>query len=101
MDQDRLSGSTKNLVGKVEEGFGRASGDAETQAHGQMKQAERSVQELYGQAKDSAADAVAAIRNMPASAEDTVRHYIENRPYTTVAIALALGWLLGRAHRPF
>ena len=42
-----------------------------------------------------------AVRKMPGSVEDTLRHYIENRPYTTVAIALALGWLIGRSHRPF
>jgi uncharacterized protein YjbJ (UPF0337 family) len=101
MDQDRPSGTAKNLGGKVEEGFGRTTGDAETQAHGQMMQAEGSVQDLYGHAKDSAADAVAAVRKMPASAEDTLRHYIENKPYTTVAVALTLGWLLGRTHRPF
>jgi uncharacterized protein YjbJ (UPF0337 family) len=101
MDQNEISGTAKNLGGKVEEVFGRTIGDAETQAHGQMTQVEGSVQDLYGQAKDSAADAVAAVRKMPASAEDTVRHYIENRPYTAVAIALALGWLLGRTHRPF
>jgi uncharacterized protein YjbJ (UPF0337 family) len=101
MDHDQVSGTAKNLGGNVEESLGCAIGDAETQAHGQMTQVEESVQDLYGQAKDSAADAAAAVRKMPASAEDTVRHYIENRPYTAVAIALALGWLLGRTHRPF
>jgi len=25
---------------------------------------------------------------------------IETRPYTAVAVALGLGWLLGRTHRP-
>jgi ElaB/YqjD/DUF883 family membrane-anchored ribosome-binding protein len=29
-----------------------------------------------------------------------VRNTIENRPYTAVAIALGLGWLLGRMDRP-
>jgi ElaB/YqjD/DUF883 family membrane-anchored ribosome-binding protein len=41
------------------------------------------------------------VGKMPASLEDTIRHYIQNRPYTTAAIALALGWLIGRSHRPF
>ena len=60
-----------------------------------------SIQGLYSQAKHSAADSIDAVRKMPGSVEDTLRHYIENRPYTTVAIALALGWLIGRSHRPF
>ena len=80
MDENRLSETAKNLGESVEEG---------------------SVQGLYGQAKHSAADSIDAVRKMPGSVEDTIRHYIENRPYKTVAIALALGWLIGRSHRPF
>ena len=100
MDENRLSGTAKNLGGKVEEAFGRATGDAGIQAHGQMHQAEGSVQDLYGQAKDAAGEAINAVGKMPASFEDTIRHYIQNKPYTTAAIAFALGWLVGRSHRP-
>jgi ElaB/YqjD/DUF883 family membrane-anchored ribosome-binding protein len=56
---------------------------------------------LYGQAKDAAGEAINAVGKMPASFEDTIRHYIQNKPYTTAAIAFALGWLVGRSHRPF
>ena len=101
MDENRVSGTAKNLGGKVEEAFGRATGDTRTQAHGQMRQAEGSVQDLYGQAKDATGQAISAVGKMPASFEDTIRHYIQNRPYTTAAIAFALGWLVGRSHRPF
>jgi ElaB/YqjD/DUF883 family membrane-anchored ribosome-binding protein len=58
-------------------------------------------EERIGQAKDAAGEAINAVGKMPASLEDTIRHYIQNRPYTTAAIALALGWLIGRSHRPF
>ncbi len=34
------------------------------------------------------------------SFEARLRTVIEEQPYTAVAIALALGWLLGRTHRP-
>jgi uncharacterized protein YjbJ (UPF0337 family) len=101
MDENRTSGAAKNLGGKVEEGFGRVTGDAKTRAQGQMKQAEGSIQDLYGQAVDAAEDTIDAVRKMPASLDDTIRHYIENKPYTTAAIALGLGWLIGRSHRPF
>ncbi len=101
MDENSLSGTAKNLGGKVEEAFGRATGDARTKAHGQMHQAEGSVQDLYGQAKDAAGEAINAVGKMPASFEDTIRHYIQIKPYTTAAIAFALGWLVGRSHRPF
>ena len=39
-------------------------------------------------------------RYTTSSLEDVVRDTIENQPYTAVAIALGLGWLLGRRHRP-
>ena len=49
MNQDRLVGTAKNLGGKVEEGFGKATGDASTEASGKMKQVEGDLQDLYGQ----------------------------------------------------
>jgi uncharacterized protein YjbJ (UPF0337 family) len=101
MDENRISGTAKNLGGKIEEVFGRATGDTKSQAHGQMKQVEGDAQELYGQAVDSASDAITAVRKMSGSVEDTLRDYIENNPYTAAAIALGLGWLIGRSHRPF
>jgi uncharacterized protein YjbJ (UPF0337 family) len=100
MDENRATGTAKNLAGKAEEGLGRVTGDARAKVQGQAKQAEGGVQDLYGQAVDAAGDAVDAVRKMPASLEDTVRHYIEERPFTTAAVALGLGWLLGRTHRP-
>src|ERR1700731_1487205 len=101
MDENRISGAAKNLGGKMEEGFGRATGDAKTRVQGQVRQAEGSIQDLYGQAVESAEDAIDAVRQMPASVDDTIRHYIESNPYTTAAIALGIGWLIGRSHRPF
>jgi uncharacterized protein YjbJ (UPF0337 family) len=101
MDENRISGTAKQMGGRVEEGLGRATGDAKTQVHGKMKQVEGGAQDLYGQAVDSAGDAVAAVRKMSGSVEDALRDYIENNPYTTAAIALGLGWLFGRSHRPF
>ena len=101
MDENRISGTANKLRGKVEEGIGLVTGDAKTKTQGQMKQAEGSIQDLYGQAVDAAQDSMDAVRKMPASLDDTIRHYIENNPYTTAAIALGLGWLIGRLHRPF
>ena len=102
MDDNSTSGAANKYAGKLEEGFGRATGDAKTRVQGQMKQAEGSIQELYGQAVDSAEDAIDAVRQMPGSVDDTISgHYIETNPYTTAAIALGLGWLIGRSHRPF
>jgi uncharacterized protein YjbJ (UPF0337 family) len=96
-----MSGAAKKFGGNMEEGSGRATDDAKTRVQGQMRQAEGSIQELCGQAVDSAEDAINTVRQMPASVDNTIRRYIESNPYTTAAIALGLGWLIGRSHRPF
>ncbi|MFZ0115144.1 MAG: CsbD family protein [Xanthobacteraceae bacterium] len=101
VDENRLSGTAKKLGGKIEDGLGRVTGDAKTQAQGPLKQAAGDIQDLYGQAIDSAEDGIESAKMTATSAEDTMRDFIENRPYTTAAIALGLGWLIGRSHRPF
>jgi uncharacterized protein YjbJ (UPF0337 family) len=100
MDEHRLKGAARNLGGNVEEGFGRATDDTKSQVQGVIDQAQGTAENLYGQAKDAASDAAEGVRKAEISFEDTLRHTIETKPYTAVAIALGLGWLLGRTHRP-
>jgi uncharacterized protein YjbJ (UPF0337 family) len=99
MTDDRISGSAKNIGGQVEEGFGRATGDVKMQVQGKARQAEGALQDLYGQAKETAADAAEAIRESADEAGDFLRTTIEERPYTTAAIALGIGFLIGRFSR--
>jgi len=68
----------------------RAIRDAKKQA-GEVSDA---AQDLYSQTVDSASQTAGSF-------ERVLRNTIEKQPYTAVAIALALGWLLGRMHRPF
>ena len=65
------------------------------------------AEDLYGLARDNAlhvADAaersMKVARNTASSFGALVRCNLENQPYTAVTIALGLGWLLGRTHRP-
>jgi uncharacterized protein YjbJ (UPF0337 family) len=39
MDEDRISGTARNVGGKIEEGVGRLTGDARTQIQGKLDQA--------------------------------------------------------------
>jgi ElaB/YqjD/DUF883 family membrane-anchored ribosome-binding protein len=65
-----------------EQGFDRAMGEAKRQA-------------------SNVADAAStAARKTASSFETAARDIIEKQPYTAVGIALAVGWLLGRIHRP-
>jgi ElaB/YqjD/DUF883 family membrane-anchored ribosome-binding protein len=84
--------------------FNRALGDAKKQAGGVADAFTDAAQDVYGQARDSAADvadtATKAARQTVNSFEAAIRNTIENQPYTAAAIALGIGWLLGRMHRP-
>ena len=66
-----------------------------------QREAEGRMQQSYRQAQESAAETVEAARVVSDPVEDSLRDFIENKPYTTAALALAVGWIMGRAHRPF
>ena len=51
MDQDRVTGTSKTVGGKIEEGVGRMTGNAQTQLEGSAKQVAGAAEDLYGQAK--------------------------------------------------
>lgn len=102
MNEDRFTGAAKNLGGKVEEGVARAAGDVKTQLQGKARQIEGEIQDFYGQAKETAANAAEAVRESASEADDFLRTTIEQRPYTAAAVALGIGYLIGRfAHRDY
>jgi uncharacterized protein YjbJ (UPF0337 family) len=89
MTDDRISGTAKNVGGKVQEGFGSLTGDRSQVAKGKAKQVEGAVEDIYGQAKDTASD-------IATQADDILRQYVENKPYTAAFACLALGFVIGR-----
>jgi ElaB/YqjD/DUF883 family membrane-anchored ribosome-binding protein len=84
--------------------FSHAVGDARKQASDVADAFTDAAHDVYGQARDSAADVVdaanKAARHTMGSLEKAIRNTVETQPYTAVAIALGIGWLLGRMHRP-
>ena len=106
MNEDRFAGTARNVGGRVEQGFGRAVGDTKIEIEGKMKQATGTAQDLYGQAKDAAGDAYGQVKEVAGDAtrsvqqhaapmEEFLRNAIESRPYTSVAVALGIGWFIG------
>jgi uncharacterized protein YjbJ (UPF0337 family) len=93
MDENRIEGTARNLGGKAQEGLRKVTGNARAQAEGLANQAAGAAQDLYGQAADTA-------RETASSFEKVLRHTIETQPYTSALVALGIGWLLGRMHRP-
>jgi hypothetical protein len=49
---------------------------------------------------DLASEAAGTARDTASSFEKLLRNTIETQPYTTAFVALGIGWLLGRMHRP-
>jgi ElaB/YqjD/DUF883 family membrane-anchored ribosome-binding protein len=84
--------------------FNRALDDARKQAGDVADAFTGAAQDVYGQARDSAADvagtAGTAARKTATSFEHAFRNTIETQPYLSAAIALGIGWFLGRMHRP-
>ena len=72
MDKDRIAGTAKDFAGKVEGAVGGMAGDTRTQASGRSREAEGTVQNLYGQAKDAARDATDAAVGMAKDAYDNL-----------------------------
>ena len=93
MDENRLEGTVRNLGGKAQEGAGRITGNVKTQAEGMANQAAGAAQDAYGQAADVA-------RAGAVNFDQWFRNAIETQPYTSALVALGIGWLLGRMHRP-
>ncbi len=84
--------------------FNRVLGDAKKQASGVAEAVTDAAQDVYGQARESAADVVdtasRAARTTAGSFAQALRDTVEHQPYVAVAVALGVGWLLGRMHRP-
>jgi uncharacterized protein YjbJ (UPF0337 family) len=93
MDENRVEGTARKYGGRVQEGVGSMTGDAETRVEGAMKDAAGTAQQLYGQTADVA-------RETATTVDAWLRNAIETQPYATAIVAVGIGWLLGRMHRP-
>jgi len=105
MDKDRITGAAKDVAGKVEGAFGRATGDASTEASGRAREAAGAVQNLYGQAKDAARDigdaaseyakdAMDAGSDMYRDGNKAVASAVREQPLGSLLIAGAVGFAL-------
>jgi uncharacterized protein YjbJ (UPF0337 family) len=56
--EDRIKATAKNLEGKAQEALGNVTGDPETQAEGQAKQAEARLRHTAENVKDTVKDAL-------------------------------------------
>jgi uncharacterized protein YjbJ (UPF0337 family) len=101
MNEDRIAGTVRNLGGKVQEGVGKVTGNAATEARGLVNQAAGAVQDAYGQAVDVAAEGAATVKQAAVESHDFLKKFVEENPHTATLIAVGVGFFLGyAAHRP-
>lgn len=99
MNKHQMAGTAKSAAGNVEEGLGRLSGDVEAQAHGKTNQVKGELEKAYGHAKDTALDAAGTVGEGAGDAGSYLHATIKEHPYTTAAVALGLGFIIGRIGR--
>jgi uncharacterized protein YjbJ (UPF0337 family) len=56
MNKDQAKGSAKDVAGKAQEKFGKATGSEEQQVKGMAKQAEGKTQKQFGDVKEHVKD---------------------------------------------
>jgi uncharacterized protein YjbJ (UPF0337 family) len=101
MDETHIAGTAKKRGAKVEEEFGRATGDTATQLKGAANRMRGAAQDFYGEVLDASSELAGVAAGQASTFGTRLRRFIETQPYTAVAIAAGLGWLLGRTNRPF
>ncbi|WP_398481067.1 CsbD family protein [Tardiphaga sp.] len=103
MDKDRIAGAAKDAAGKIESVVGKATGDERTEISGRTREAEGTVQNLYGQVKDGVRDASekAASYAKDALDSDTYRDgtqaltdKVRDNPLGSLLIAGGIGFAL-------
>jgi ElaB/YqjD/DUF883 family membrane-anchored ribosome-binding protein len=84
VDENEIKGVIREGVGHVQDAFGGATGDLETQAKGKVNEAAGGVQKQAGRVAGQAREIV-----------DEVGELIVQRPYAAVGVAAIVGLVIG------
>jgi LPXTG-motif cell wall-anchored protein len=108
MNEDRIEGTTKKVVGNVQEAIGGVTNDDQLDAKGKLNQAVGTVQDGYGKVRDKVKDLIDDATPAARDAVDTGRDYVrrgaavvtrttgDNTALILIAagvVGAALGWL--------
>lgn len=94
MDEDRVTGTVKDLKGQAKEGVGKFTGDAKSQAEGYAEQLTGAAQRTYGQARDTLRDAAGSFQEQASTIGDYIDETMHERPLTALLAAGAVGYIL-------
>jgi uncharacterized protein YjbJ (UPF0337 family) len=105
METNRIAGSAKDFVGKLEGAVGDIAGDAKTETAGRVREATGTAQNLYGQAKDAAREATDTAVNYAKDAYENsgntfhdgsqaIAKRVQDNPLGSMLIAGGIGFAL-------
>lgn len=77
MDEDRITGTVKKVAGQAESLVGDVTGDTKTQASGRFREAGGTIENLIGQAKDTARQVAGQASDYAGQALETGRRYVD------------------------
>jgi len=80
MDENRIEGAAREAVGRAQDAFGAAIGDAPTQLRGKLNEAAGAAQILYGRAADRARE---------------THDWVSDNPWPAAGVAAAIGLVIG------
>lgn len=107
VDENRISGTARNIGGKVESAVGNVTGDTKMQADGMSDKVTGKAQQAYGQAADKVRDIGNQAGDYGSQVLDQVEEYgdmlaeqVDARPITSVLVALGVGFLIALVTKP-
>ena len=76
-------------------------GDTKANAEGLLNKAAGAVEDAYSKTVDAAAEGAQVAKDAAIAGRDFLQDFVEERPYTTAALALGMGLLIGlMSNRP-
>jgi len=84
MSEDRIAGTVRKGVGRVQGAVGGLTGDTALQLRGKFNEAAGTAQDTVGIARDKAMDII-----------DELENYTKENPRTALALTLGAGVVLG------
>lgn len=107
VDENRISGTARNIGGKVESAVGNVTGDTKLQAEGMADKVAGKAQQTVGQAADKVRDISSQAGDYGSQLLDQVEEYgdmlaeqVDARPITSVLLALGVGFLIALVTKP-
>jgi ElaB/YqjD/DUF883 family membrane-anchored ribosome-binding protein len=96
---DRLKSDMAQISQHVSKLLNATGSHAARKARNQMNRARKSVDGVLSEATDMGTEAADAMREVRDTLADAVEESVQNRPFTTLAMAVAAGFVIGAIWR--